>query len=230
MLTACSKEKINEAGTTGSGSTGALAEPGYGSSNKPFTAANWQLPSNIVLEDSIHDYSYCWAFAPYTQVAPKDWKGLPFGFAFCITLRNTKTNGPVIIPFPPQLVFQSSSQLYQNVLCINIGAITLAAGETRTIVAQGYCINKGRHVPQTFDEATGDFLGYSFGPSTIPAPLQELADILQSKHITMATVLKADGTIDNTKIAKYTVIQKAIWEITDGEGLSANTKAELLAL
>jgi len=228
LLSACSKTNTDEA-TIDAGTPAVTTAPGYGSSNLPFTTASWQLPADVKLEDSIHDYSYCWAFAPYKQVSPKDWRGVPLGFTFCLTLKNTSSH-PVIVQFPPQIVFSSSSLLYQNVLVINLGSVELVPGSIRTIVAQGFCINKGRDIPQTYNEETGGFLNYSFGPSTIPSALQEIVDILKSKNITMNDVLKADGTIDNTKTLKYAVIQKAIWEVTDGEGLTTNTKNELLAL
>jgi hypothetical protein len=225
----CKKAKTEEI-TGNTNPAGTLTEAGYGSSQMPFTAASWQLPATVQLADSIHDYSYCWAFPPNTQVLPKDWKGVPLGFTFCLTLRNKDNNNPIIVQFPPQVIFTSSSVLHQNVLTINLGTVQLLPGEEKTIVAQGFCINKGRKIPQTFDEATGNFLSYSFGPSVIPPALQEIADILQSKNRTMNDILKADGTIDNTKAAKYAVIQKAIWEVTDGQGLTADTKNELLAL
>jgi hypothetical protein len=204
-------------------------EAGYGNSKMPFTTTSWQLSAAIKLEDSIHDYSYCWAFTPLKQISPKDWKGVPLGFTFCLTLKNASTHS-VIVEFPPQLIFSSSSSLYQNVLVIDLGSVELLPGSIRTIVAQGFCVNKGRDIPQTYNEETGGFLNYNFGPSVIPSALQEIVDIVKSKHITMNDVLKADGTIDNTKALKYIVIQKAIWEVTDGEGLTANTKSELLAL
>jgi hypothetical protein len=228
LLSSCSKSKTEET-TTNTNSSGSITEPGYGSSKLPFAATSWKLPAGIQLEDSIHDYSYCWAFAPFTQVLPKDWKGVPLGFTFCLTLRNTNT-ATTVIPFPPQLVFSSSSSLHQNVLTIDLGSVTLLPEATRTIVAQGFCINKGREIPQTFNQETGNFLSYKFGPSAIPPQLQEIADIVKSKNITMNDVLKADGTIDNTKIEKYSVIQKAIWEVTDEQGLTSNTKSQLSAL
>jgi hypothetical protein len=228
LFCSCSKTKIEEP-TGNNNSSGTLAEPGYGSSQSPFTASSWKLPGSIQLEDSIHDYSYCWAFPPNTQILPKDWKGVPLGFTFCLTLKNTSNNS-VIVQFPPQLIFASSFVLHQNVLTIDLGSVELLPGAIKTIVAQGFCVNKGRHIPQTFVDGTGNFLSYNFGPSVIPAPLQEIVAILNAKNITMNNVLKADGTIDNTKAAKYAVIQKAIWEVTDGAGLTTDTKNELLAL
>lgn len=228
IMSACTKSKT-EGTNTSNDLPGAISEPGYGDSQLPFKATAWHLPTGITIEDSIHEYSYCWAFPPYIQVAPKDWKGVPLGFTFCFTLKNNNT-GPVIIQFPPQLVLTSSSLPYQNVLIISISTIELAHTESRTIVAQAFCINKGRDVPQTFVKDTEHFLSYSFGPSEVPAPLQEIVGIVSAKHIKMEDVLDANGRVDNDKTTKYFVIQKAIWEVTDGEGLTANTRNELLAL
>jgi len=228
LLASCSKGKTEESLSIHI-SQGPLAEAGYGNSNMTFAGTAWQLPAGVELEDSIHDYSYCWAFPPNTQVPPKDWKGVPLGFTFCLTLNNTTTH-PITIVFPPQLVFASSSVLHQNILTIELGTLELPAAGAKTIVAQGFCVNQGRSIPQTFDEATGNFLSYTFGPSVIPAALQEVVDIVRSKHITMNDILKPDGSIDNSKTGKYVVIQTAIWEITEQQGLTANTKNLLLAL
>jgi len=228
ILTCCSKSK-NEESSGNNNPPGAITEAGYGNSNLPLTGTAWQLPAGVQLEDSIHEYSYCWAFAPYTQVPPKDWKGIPLGFSFCLTLKNT-TSQPIIIQFPPSLTYTSSSVLHQNILTIELGTVEIPAASSRTIVTQGFCINLGRAIPQTFDEATGNYLTYSFGPSTIPGALQEILDILKVKHITINDILKADGTVDNSKAAKYAVIQAAIWEVTDQQGLTNNTKSQLLAL
>ena len=228
ILASCSKTKI-ESSSGNTNPPGAITEPGYGTSNKPFNAAAWQLPAGVQLEDSIHEYSYCWAFPPNTQVSPKDWKGVPLGFSFCLTLKNTSTHS-IIIQFPPELIYTSSSVLHQNILTIEIGTVELPAGAVKTIVTQGFCINLGRHIPQTFEDGTDHFLSYAFGPLTIPSALQEVVNIIKSKHITMNDVVKADGTIDNNKAAKYAVIQAAIWEVTDQQGLTNTTRNQLMAL
>jgi hypothetical protein len=227
MLASCSKSKVE--GTTPNPVPSGVSAAGYGSSTQPFSSNSWKLPTGVQLEDSIHDYSYCWAFPPFTQVQPKDWKGVPVGFTFCFTIKNN-TGGPVIVQFPPQLDLVCSSVLYQNVLIIELGSVEMSAGATKTVVAQAFCINKGRHAPQTFNEENGNFLSYAFGPSEIPSPLQEVVDIVRSKHITMTDVLKADGTIDGDKATKYSVIQKAIWEVTDEGGLTVETRNKLQAL
>jgi len=229
ILAACSKTKVDNtsSGAGNTGATGAVSEPGYGPSNTSFSAPAWKLPSGVEMDDSIHDYSYCWAFPPFTNVQPKDWKGVPVGFTFCMTIKNKNNNLPFIIHFPPELILASSSFKHQNVLIIELGDVELQPGESRTIVAQGFCINKGREIPQTFKDGTSDFLSYTFGPSNIPAALKEVTDIVESKHITMNDILKPDGTIDNTKIEKYVPIQTAIWEVTDGQGLTNETRNKL---
>ncbi len=206
-----------------------FSEPGYGPSTKPFKDPAWQLPSGVQLADSIHEYSYCWAFPPYTQVKQKDWRGVPVGFPFCISLRNTGSQ-PIIIQFPPELVLVSSSPKHQNTVIIDWGMVEVRAGVTKTIVAQGFCLNKGRTPPSTFEDDTENLLGYSFGPSKVLPALKEVLDIVESEHITMNDILKPDGTIDNTKITNYATIQSAIWEVTDEKGLTAATRQKLKEL
>ncbi|MES1226254.1 MAG: hypothetical protein ABUT20_62840, partial [Bacteroidota bacterium] len=201
----CSKQ-INDNNSPGTGGGGSLTEAGYGASDKPFTSPAWSLPAGVELKDSIHEYSYCWAFPPGVSVPPKDWKGIPSGFPFCFTLSN-KTNGPITVPFPPDLVFISSSALHQNVLVIDLGTIQLPANATITFVAQGFCLNEGRTIPQVYIDNTEKFLTYSFGPSQIPAALKEITGIVESKHIGMSDVTKEDGTVDNDKASKYFAIQ-----------------------
>ena len=43
----------------------------------------------------------------------------------------------------------------------------------------------------------------------------------------MNDVLGSDGRVDEEKAEKYSVIQAAIWQVTDGEGLTAETKKQL---
>jgi len=232
VLISCSKSVTNNSGNDND-DPGPLAEQssmnGYGASAKPFDAVSWNLPANVELQDSIHEYSYCWAFDPYTQVPEKDWKGAPIGFPFCITLKN-KTSKPVIIQFPPELIFVSASVLHQNTIVIDPGTIEIPASGETTIVAQGFCLNKGRSIPETFVDGTENFLSYSLGPSQIPSALKEVTSIVESKHITMANVLDENGHVDNSKMEKYSVIQLAIWEVTDEGGLSEATRKKLEAL
>lgn len=221
MIAACSKSN-NGLGNNNSGS-GALHEDGYGPSQKPFANPAWTLPAGVELVDSIHEYSYCWAFPPYTQVQKKDWRGIPTGFTFCLTLSN-KTTGVIIVQFPPELVFVSSSYIHQNVLTIDLGSVSINPGSVVTLVAQGFCINEGRTIPQAYSGDTQELLSYSFGPSQIPAALKEVTDIVHAKHITMNDVLRPDGSIDLDKASKYQAIQSAIWEVTEENGLTKNMR------
>jgi len=230
IITGCSKNSNSVSGQTTEGTDPAVPGPltaaGYGHSTQSMTGPYWQLPPGVQLTDSIHEFSYCWAFPPYTQVPRKEWKGLPLGFTFCLTLRNT-TVQPITVIFPPELVFISVSSKHQNVLVIDLGTVQLEGGSEKTIVAQASCLNMGRDVPEPYKEGTDAFLSYSFGPSQLPAPLQEIAGILKPKHISMNDVLKADGSFDAGKVAKYAVIQQAIWEVTDENGLTETTRKKL---
>ena len=113
---------------------------------------------------------------------------------------------------------------------MELGTVEMPAGSSQTIVTQGFCINLGRDIPQPFNEGTGNFLSYSFGPSEVPAALLEIMAIVKAKHFSMADILKEDGTVDNDKALKYGIIQAAIWEVTDHDGLTKETKDKLMAL
>src|SRR3954470_2510046 len=91
LIAACSKSNNSISNDNNNSGAGALHEDGYGRSQKRFANAAWTLPAGVQLVDSIHEYSYCWAFPPYTQVQKKDWRGIPTGFTFCLTLSNTTT-------------------------------------------------------------------------------------------------------------------------------------------
>jgi len=193
----------------------------------PFSAPAWKLPDGVELVDSLHDLNFCF----YMSTPPrfeeyKNFRGLPGGVAqLCGTLRN-KTNLPVTIHFPDALVVSSSSLMSQGVLLLFIGEVTLTPGSTKTIMAGGFCINQSRHAPSPYDE-DGNILSYSLGPSTIPPALNEIKDILKPKNLGYQNVLKADGKPDIDKVSKLSVIQAAIWEVTDGGRLSEGTREKL---
>lgn len=156
----------------------------------------------------------------------KNFRGLPGGVGqLCGTLRN-KTNTPITIHFPDAVVATSSNLMSQGVLLLFIGDVTVLPGATKTIMIGGFCINQSRHLPEPYAE-DGSILSYSFGPSVIPSPLNEIKDILKPKNLSYQSVLKTDGKPDMDKVTKLSVIQAAIWEVTDGNGLTQTTRQKL---
>lgn len=217
----------NTNGGSSNGQTGGLKEPGYGPSTAPFTAPAWKLPDGVELVDSLHDVNFCFYMStpPRTEQF-KNFRGLPGGVAqLCGTLRN-KTGNTITVHFPDALVCVSSSLMSQGILLLFIGDVTLTPGSTKTIMMGGFCINQSRHAPQPYDE-DGNILSYSLGPSAVPPALNEIKDILKPKGLSYQSMLKADGTPDIDKVSKLSVIQAAIWEVTDEGGLTEETRKKL---
>jgi hypothetical protein len=230
LFAACKKESRTEntdSNTPGTPVGGSLNAPGYGPSTAAFKAPAWKLPEGIELVDSLHDLNFCF----YMSTPPrfeqyKNFRGLPGGVAqLCGTLRN-KTGSTITIHFPDALVVSSSHLMSQGVLLLFLGDVTLIPGSTKTVMAGGFCINQSRHVPEPYAE-DGSILSYSFGPSDLPGPLAEIKDILKPKSLGYGSVLKGDGTPDIDKVTKLSVIQSAVWEVTDGEGLTQTTRQKL---
>jgi hypothetical protein len=232
LFTACKKERRTDDTNDNAGQTptGGLNEPGYGPSTTAFKNPAWKLPDGVELVDSLHDLNFCF----YMSTPPrfedyKNFRGLPGGVAqLCGTLRN-RTTTTITIHFPDAIVVSSSSLMSQGVLLLFIGDVTLTPGSTKTIMIGGFCINKSRHAPEPYAE-DGSILSYSLGPSDIPPALNEIKDILKPKNINYQSMLKADGTPDINKVTKLSLIQAAIWEVTDEGGLTEDTRKALKAL
>ena len=206
-------------------------EAGYGSSVKPFKDQPWQLPAGIELTEKFHHFMYCVQLADTTtSTALKNFKGVPGGlFMLCFTLHNN-SNFPITIDFPEELAIVSSSVQSQNGLLIGLGQVIVPANTSLTLFAGGFCLNEGRTAPDVYDE-NGGLLYYDFGPSVVPPSVKEISGILSGKHIGFDDVVNATGTqYDNDKYAKAFLIQKTIWEVTEGEGLTEKTRQDLKAL
>lgn len=229
FFTACKKESRTDDtdNNTGQTPTGGLNEPGYGPSTAAFKNPSWKLPDGVELVDSLHDLNFCFFMStPPRFEEYKNFRGLPGGVAqLCGTLRN-RTNSTITIHFPDALVVSSSSLMSQGVLLLFIGDVTLTPGGTKTIMIGGFCVNKSRHAPEPYAE-DGSILSYSLGPSDLPAPLNEIKDILKPKNLNYQSMLKTDGTPDINKVSKLSVIQAAIWEVTDEGGLTEETRKKL---
>ncbi|HLA59690.1 MAG TPA: thioester domain-containing protein, partial [Puia sp.] len=197
----------------------------------PFKDQAWQLPAGIELAEKFHHFMYCAQLADTpTTTDLKNFKGVPGGlFILCFTLHNNR-NYPITIDFPEELAIVSSSIHSQNGLLIALGQVIVPPNSSLTLFAGGFCLNEGRTAPDVYDE-NGGLLFYDLGPSVVPRSLKEITGILSTKHIGFEDVVNASGTqYDNDKYAKAFVIQKAIWEVTDGEGLTDKTRLDLKSL
>ena len=237
LTTSCKKETASTSSDQSGNSSGdspsvqLFNESGYGSSVKPFKDQAWQLPAGIELTEKFHHFMYCAQLAdtPVTT-ALKNFRGVPGGlFVLCFTLHNN-SNFPITIDFPEELAIVSSSIQSQNGLLIGLGQVIVPSNTSLILFAGGFCLNEGRTAPDVYDE-NGALLYYDFGPSVIPASIKEITGILSGKHIGFDDVVNATGTqYDSDKYAKAFIIQKAIWEVTEGGGLTEKTRQDLKSL
>jgi len=123
----------------------------------------------------------------------------------CFTLQNS-TGSTITLTFPSGLIFISSDLGVQNGLVINTVVVVLPPGPT-TILVPLYCVNLTRHGSSATDL-------FQLGPVSDDPVLKEIITILSGKNL-------AGHEFD---------VQFAIWEYTDGDGLTDATRAKLKSL
>jgi len=200
--------------------------PGFGPSTAAFSGANWQLPQGIELKDSIREAAWWEDVHGGAPIPGSQYRGLPGGtFMVCIYLQNT-TGGAITIDFPEELLILSNTVQAQNGLIINLETVTIPAHSEIVIKADVFCINLTRSIPDLYTD-DGVLQAFSFGPATVPPAIREITDILKPKNISYADMLTPDGILDPLKLSQMMIVQMAIWEVTDGDGLESDTKADL---
>ncbi len=116
----------------------------------------------------------------------------------CLGFTNT-TNETITVTIPKGLIIIAVSDETQNGLVIKVEAFEIPAGETVYYSLGAYCLNSGRT-----PALAGDV--FELGPVTENAELNELMELLENKRI------------DNVEAGG--MIQAALWDITDGNGLT----------
>ena len=227
FLVSCGKKDLIDNGV----GSGPLNEPGFGSSNAPFAGSSWQLPAGVTLKEKIHYFGYC---DDDENGSRKDSIGVRNGwlsyFAVCITFEN-HTGEPIEIKLPPVILIESVDIVYQNGMIItDLETFEVPANGAVTVFSPVFCLNGAREAPLEVTDEDGNLIQFKLGPSQIPAALQEIVDILKTKHIDYASITKADGSVDSDRLYALKIIQDAIWEVTDGEGLTDEWRQKLRAL
>jgi hypothetical protein len=158
----------------------------------------YTLPTGVELEKPTkgHD-QYC---VPDNQTE-NEIKGSGGMVRLCLNFRNT-TQQPVTVVFPPGLVFISNSVLTQNGIIIQRVTIEVPAARTQFYVPiYLYCLNLHRK-PTNGPEDT-----YTVGPVTQDSGLLELTGLLENKQVPLMDNANGD-------------VQAAVWDVTDGSGLT----------
>jgi hypothetical protein len=125
-----------------------------------------------------------------------------------VGLRLQGTGESRSIEFPAGQTMISSNPSVQHGILVQPVTIEVAAQKVRDWVLSMYCANKTR---QPANEDTE----YTLGPVVRDPALDELFGLLNGKHI----------SADHTEL-----VQNAVWEITDGEGLTRELRRALSSI
>lgn len=107
---------------------------------------------------------------------------------------------------PGGLTFESYDPDDQNGICAESNTVLLPANDTVVVLIHAYCLNSSRH-------PSGD--RFRLGPVTGSSSMKELVALLRNKN-----VLEDKGS----------VVQHAVWSITDGQGLNAINRQDIADL
>jgi hypothetical protein len=192
-------------GSGGSGG-GAQVHAGMGASTAAPTGQAYAWPQGVQVEQPVKgDDPYC---------VPEDQQSTPHTghgglVRLCLGLRNTGVV-PVTVVLPPGLIFVSDSLQTQNGIVLQTTTIVVPPGSlTYYVPVYLYCLNLGRH-PTAGGQDT-----YQPGPVTDDAAVLELLSLLQGKDVPLAFEFP---------------LQEALWDITDGNGLTQDDRNAIAAL
>jgi len=138
----------------------------------------------------------------------EDW---PSSFLPLYMTVSNSSSSDVQVTFPAGLVFGTPDSIYQYMILLQEYVFTVAASANLdTVVLSTYCCNEDLDEPDY--EANYSIRGREWDKET-----QELLDLLAPKSL-----VTGDDNID--------LLQEALFEITDYEGLTDSTKALLQEL
>ena len=135
----------------------------------------------------------------------EDW---PSSFLPLYMTVSNSTSSDVQVTFPAGLVFEPSDPIYQYMILLQEYVFTVAASANLdTVILSTYCCNEDLDEPDY--EADYSIRGREWDKET-----QELLDLLAPKSL-----VTGDDNID--------LLQEAVFEITDYDGLTDSTKTLL---
>lgn len=199
ILAACKKDKAPDASPNDT--PGHIS--GMGDAPGELMGTPFQLPSNIELKDSIRgEYD-----VDATGYCLKSGSG-----AFVLVQLNLVNHAQkdTFLILPAGLTIHAEDKAFQHGLLIQKTTIPLAKGASCKVLLLTYCVNSNR-------QASNPHCSYTFGPVTNSKPLLELIDLLKNKRINYED-LQDHNWEDNLDL------QDAVWEVTDQEGLTKESK------
>jgi hypothetical protein len=184
----------------------AQTRPGLGPSTGTPTGTPYTLPAGITLASPIKGVEFdC---TPPEQRTPI-FVGRGNTVRICLEFTNT-TPGTLTITLPPGLTFVSQKVTTQNGFLIIPAVVNIPPNSKIYANLFLLCLNEKRTPSQ------GPADTFTVGPVTDDPQLVELTNLVKDKNL--RDVLD-DG-----------VLQKAVWNVTDGQGLTAEDRAAISRL
>ncbi|SEL03668.1 hypothetical protein SAMN05444354_103369 [Stigmatella aurantiaca] len=202
MLAACGGDDGGGGGGGGGGGEDD-EKPGIGPSTKDPVGTPFEWPAGLIVKEPIdaYDEDHCYR----DDQKEREVYGHGGNVRLCLGFTNT-TNQPITVSLPAGLIFVSLNTESQNGLLVQVETFEVPPGDQPFFVNLGLqCLNAGRDP---------GFIGdtYKKGPVTQDEELREFLDILKNKKL----------TLDNAHI-----VQDALWNVTDGDGLTARDREDI---
>lgn len=179
---------------------------GFGDSNDMPQGTPYQLPAGISMVDTMHgdecDTVYRVGSGYYVKM--------------CAGLYNSGSNDVELLLPGGLICVASDRSSYQNGLLLQATKIILKAKKVTNCSILTYCTNAGKH-------AASDNMYYTFGPVTNSTLIQELVTLVKNKKINVSDY--PAGSSDYSDVTS--TLQGAVWDITDGRGLSDGHRSEI---
>ena len=222
--------------------------PGLGDAAGELTGTPFTLPSGVVLTGAItgsayqdnywnlgwRSYSYVHkngdvemrTLAPVTRTEAEPeihYFGSGRTYVNLLIPMHNNLSTAVTVTFPAATIIRSQSGDCQNGVLLKKVVIIIPAGSDYHLCLSLYCGNHHR------DAASYDDI-YEWGVVSNVQPLLDLCNMVKNKKINIEEFTSTSMSDYNTYEEITSMLQEAVWEITDDEGLSQSTISEINAL
>ncbi|SEU31759.1 hypothetical protein [Stigmatella erecta] len=205
MLAACGGDDGGGGGGGGGGGEGGTTE-GVGPSTARPKGTPFQLPQGLTVKNPIKGFDETDCYKEDQE--DREEKGSGDLVQLCLQFSNTTPN-TISVELPPGLIFISFNTETQNGLLVQVETFEVPPGE-HSVHLRLFCLNSGRSGADPRDD-------YELGP------------VLNEKDPVwvLMNLLKDKAPLDANSTSK---IQAALWNITDGDGLTRVDEERIDAL
>jgi hypothetical protein len=181
---------------------------GFGNSEERPEGTPFKLPAAVTINGPMKGYSqYYPEFCDNKE--EKDAKGTGDLVRLCIPFFNN-SNQPVVITFPPGLIFIAKNLEYQNGILVEQAVFEVPPQQQFYMPLFLCCLNSSRHPSMPGEE-------WEMGPVTNYKDMLDLVTLLNTKKLSR----ESDVTVP---------VQHAVWDVSNGEPIDDEYKDAIAKL